>query len=158
MNDTTTVGTFKCPRPMCKDKAPFQSKMALNMHTMRVHTMAGKKGAMWAKLKPGKQTPEAKLKKAREYNKRFRERNLAKGLTSSGSPRKRSGAGPLWKKNKNEYNRRWYLKNKAKKNRILIPYPDPRTGGTDAPEPEPQQQAPMNYCPGCGLHLAQYRE
>jgi len=162
MNTETTTG-FKCPKPACKDKSPFKSKQALNMHTMRVHTLAGRQGAMWASKRKPASKPDAVrelfLEKKRAYNKTLRDKNIAQGLTSTGKIRKRSIPGgavrtpSLWTTDRNEYKRQWYQKKKAEKNLIRIVYPDPR----DTEQPS-EQNKPMNYCPECGHNLEQYRK
>lgn len=161
-SETTTKGQFKCPKPMCKDKLPFNSQQALNMHTMRVHTLAGRQGAMWAtQRKPaGLSKKEQELAKGREYNRAFRERNIARGLTAAGAPRKQVRSG-LWTKNRNEYKRKWYANNKKKKRAdiSLIPYPDlrekpPAPLGAYKGDSEPAGSGQtMNYCPGCAYDL-----
>jgi hypothetical protein len=65
----------------------FDRKNQLDMHTMRVHTRAGQQGALWKKsLTPEKQKA---LEQKRKWNRRMRERYIARGLTSTGKPRKR---------------------------------------------------------------------
>lgn len=43
MNHTTQK--YRCLKPKCANREPFDSKQALRMHTIRVHTRAGQLGA-----------------------------------------------------------------------------------------------------------------
>jgi len=119
---------------------------------MRVHTLAGRQGAMWASHNRKKLTEGQKLEKNRIYNKRYREKNRAKGLTASGKPRKDTAED----KARKQYQRDWYRnvgKINRQKKRIQIVYPDP----LDTAQ-EQEQQAPMNHCPKCGQDLNRYNK
>ncbi len=156
MNSETTTG-FPCPKPACKDKEPFKSQQALNMHTMRVHTLAGRKGAMWAanrsnQTKTKDQRKEEQLAQARKYNQSWRQRNKEKGLTAAGT-------FPKVPTDRKAYIRNWNKNNRAASKRILIAYGNthPSMGPTgrikQVMQPTEQETTPMNYCPGCGYDL-----
>ncbi len=149
-----TFNEFTCS----KCSKPFASDNALRMHNMRVHTRAGKRGAMW---KQGAvQSREQFLAKRRIYQTKMRATNIAKGLTSTGQPRKQDvrtnykGLSEAIKEKQKErhraYNRNWYQENKTRK---MVVYPEPKTylEGVNAEEVHA-----INNCPYCGRNIAKH--
>ena len=127
------------------DKA-FGSENALRMHKMRVHTRAGKYGALWQKggAKPI-QVRRKHLAKRRAYQARIRAKNLAMGLTSTGTQRIRKKHQLDTKAVRNEYKRNWYHKQK----RIRIVYPEPGTQPEAYTPEQPDASQHIKYCPYC---------
>jgi hypothetical protein len=134
----------------------FKSKPALNTHRVRSH---GKGWSTTKNFHGGKKSRSADLARKRAYNAKVRAENIAKGLTSSGKPRKRRransaslanlhrGGFPWSAERRAKFERTWRAKNQARNNHKVGIIDDLKH------EAIPDPRAFINCCPNCGYNL-----
>jgi hypothetical protein len=160
-----TPKEFQCD----KCEKSFDAKPSLNMHKMRVHTTAGRRGAMWKRLNPDK----LKQRKKSERNKAWRAKRKAMGLTTTGEYYRKSRdkfyamglnakgkpfsakTTPKARENimiaQQERRQKEALRPKGENKHIHYVYPLPET-----PKETLYMSANLHFCPNCGEHLEKW--
>jgi predicted RNA-binding Zn-ribbon protein involved in translation (DUF1610 family) len=141
--------TFACPK--CGKQ--FFNKNAVRMHHVRVHTPAGRKGALKGS-RNAQINRDSFLARKRAYNAKVRARYVAQGLTTTGKPRKRPAPKPkfgsTWTP---ERRKRFQATWEAKKNGVKMAEIARINVQPTKREEVEDPRAFINNCPYCGYNL-----
>lgn len=172
MNDDEQINTelqLAAEEPLAQSKRPpfacdvcgqgFRNMNAVRMHKVRVHSEAGRQGALKGARNAAKsRSREEHLAKRREYQKKLRERYKLQGRDSRGYPRVTPGTVKWSPQQRARFNRT--VKRKAAEKlqhrgnkQIRYVYPEPET----QPVKQSTKTHELNYCPQCGQHLQAYQ-
>jgi predicted RNA-binding Zn-ribbon protein involved in translation (DUF1610 family) len=151
----TTQAEFICPK--CPERGPFKNKLALTMHTNRVHTKK-----IQVPLQGMDKSKKKHLAKRREYQRKLRERYKLQGKDSRGYLKKKPAFGSAWTPERRaKFEKTWRAKNKAKLNSKKDTdtqkfVQDLRSNLVNNAERLEDPRDFINCCPNCGTNLQAY--